>query len=199
MSIALRRSLTLLAAGLLGTGAAACGSTHHAASPKPTLASSSHGYLPSDADNDSDDKPSQGFENDDESLFATYGSGASAADTRDIGQLVKSYLAAATAGDWTKACSLLDTTLTQGFVEAGAQSTSAGGKACAQSVSLLFAHENPRLTSSDVATMTVISVHVKGNVGLAELGFRTLPEQQLIVEREARAWKVDAVLGNYLP
>lgn len=200
MSIAMKPSLAAMAAALLGTGAAACGSAHQTASTKSTPTSSAGGYLTNDADNDSDDNPKQGFENDDNSLDVIYGNGANASDTRAVGVLVKSYLTAAAAGNWTDACALLDKTLAQTFTQAGGQNNGTNAiSTCAQSVSRLFANEHPHLTSSDVATMTVFSVHVKGNVGIAELGFRTLPEQQLIVEREGSAWKVDAVLGNYLP
>ncbi len=43
--------------------------------------------------------------------------------------------------------------------------------------------------------MTVIKVYVKGTLGVAELGFRKTPEQELIVEREGGTWKVDAPLS----
>ena len=91
-----------------------------------------------------------------------------------------------------KACSLLDATLVRELF--AASSGEGSGDSCATALPALFIGQHPPTTPADVATMTVISVHVKGNVGLAELGFRTLPEQELIVEpkathgRSTRCW-----------
>lgn len=211
----MRPWLAPLAAGLFASGLTACGGASHATgastrggsgtgapsseSTTAALRSSRPGaYDLRDGDDDPDDHREPGFVNDDESFFPTYGRGASAADTRVIATLVKRYLAAATAGNGAKACSLLDATLAHELGAAGSEDGD-DAKQCATTLPTLFEHQQPRLTAAEVATMTVISVHVKGNLGLAELGFRTLPEQELIAEREGRTWKIDALLGNYLP
>ncbi|HXQ01079.1 MAG TPA: hypothetical protein VN845_13570 [Solirubrobacteraceae bacterium] len=207
----MRPLLAPLAAGLLASGLAACGgagrttggsASSGSSSSAPSTAVSATATLGSyrpgaydlqDGDNDPDDRRAPGFVNDEESLFATYGRGASPADTRAIATLVKRYLSAAASGDGAKACAFLDAPLARELVAAGSK------ESCATVLPALFERQHPRLTASDVATMAVISVHVKGNVGLAELGFRTLPEQELIAEREGHIWKIDALLGNYMP
>jgi len=44
--------------------------------------------------------------------------------------------------------------------------------------------------------MVVISVHAKGNLGLAVLGFRRVPESEILVEREGSSWKIDALFDS---
>ncbi len=195
----MRPWLAPLAAGLLACGLGACGGSSDRAPASTSAVAGTRGgvYDTQDGDNDPDDRRAPGFVNDEESLFPTYGRGASPADARTIASLVKRYLAAAAAGDGATACSLLDATLLRELGEAGDER---GDEAeCAKILPSLFERERPRLSAADVATMTVISVHVKGRLGLAELGFRTLPEQELIAEREGREWKIDAPLGNFMP
>ena len=197
-----RQWLAPFAVGLLVAGVTACGGASRTTSDSTNAtvgsgSSRAEAYDLQDADNDPDDRRTPGYVNDEESLFPTYGRGASPADTRAIATLVKRYLAAATSDEGTMACSLLDATLVRELAAAG--SGEGSGDSCATALPALFMRQHPRTTAADVATMTVISVHVKGDVGLAELGFRTLPEQELIAEREGHTWKIDALLGNYMP
>lgn len=158
------------------------------------------GYLKSDGDTDHDDSPaSTRPSQDDESLMAASKFGASQADKRAIATVVKRYYAAAAAGDGTKGCSLLDSTLAAGVTEGQGQPPPGGGRDCAASLSLLFKQQHQQLVADDVSTMVVTEVHVEGRVGLAKLGFRAAPEGEILLQREGGAWKMDALSDSELP
>ena len=110
--------------------------------------------------------------------------------------LVKSYYAAAAAGDATKACSLLVASFAAGLATSQVQSAPGTRGTCSASMSRLLRQLHQRLVADDIATMMVTSVHVKGKVGLAALGFRTMPEGEILVEREGHVWKIDALLDG---
>ncbi|MGC2374858.1 MAG: hypothetical protein WA484_13380 [Solirubrobacteraceae bacterium] len=210
----MRRSLALLATGLLGLTAVACGGTSkttssisaspHDAGPSGGSAATSasgasqpSGYLKDDGDADGDDGQNPAnAPNDDLAFLATYGHGASPADMRAVTTLVKSYYAAAAAGEAARACSLLDSTLAAGLASGQSQAPHGPRDRCAASMAPLLRQQHQRLTAEDPATMTVIGVHVKGNLGLAVLGFRTMPEAVIVVEREGSMWKIDALFDN---
>jgi hypothetical protein len=159
-------------------------------------------YLKYDGDRDNDDD--RGYrgnkENDDKTLLAKYGHLADLPTTRSVTVMVKSYYAAAAADDGRKACILLDTSLTVGLTQATSQSAQDNtGHACASSMAVFFTRQHQQLVADDVATMTVINVHVTGKVGLAVLGFRTMPEGEIILSREGHAWKINALLDSVMP
>ncbi len=206
--------LALLAIALLSVATGACGNSSKvtsSSSPVPrrnapggsatsvtaSRPTPSGGYLKRDGDNDDDDaNPSNSAENDDRTFLASYGGNANPADTRAITALVKSYYTAATAGDGATACLLLDTDLAMGLAENESQPVQSADKSCARSLSQIFKRQHQQLAADDVATMIVTAVRVKGDIGLAVLGFRTAPEGEIILERESRAWKIDAPLGS---
>ncbi len=209
--------LAVLATALLGLGATACGgatattptsppshttgTTSNARAGPPAHADSSTGYLKNDGDKDSDDaeRDRASPEGDASILFAPFGHRASAADARAVTNLVKSYYAASAAEDGAKACSLLTAGLALGV---GADQRPSGLNAperCAASMAALLAQQHRQLIADDVATMVVTSVHAKGNLGVAALGFRTMPESELLVEREDHAWKIDALFAGLMP
>ena len=41
--------------------------------------------------------------------------------------------------------------------------------------------------------------HVNGAAALVTLGFRTVPEREIILQREGGAWKIDALFDSPLP
>jgi hypothetical protein len=210
----MRSLLALFAVGLLSVCLAACGGTSkgagsasHASSnaaatgstPLTTSSTTPPGsYFKNDGDKDGDDEDRGGksADNDDRALLAAYGNEAGQADKRAVTTVVKGYYAAAAAGDGAKACSLLATSLAMGLAEGQSQSVQSGGKTCAAAVSLLFKQQHQQLAADDVATMVVTGMHVKGNLGLAVLGFKTMPEGEILVEREDRAWKIDALFDS---
>jgi hypothetical protein len=205
------RPLLALLASLLVVVADACGGPSKVTSstPRPaqnvppasaavasasTHAARSGGYLKDDGDEDNDDASHpMKAPNDDEVLFATYGKQASPADARAVRSLVKRYYAASAAGDAVTACSLLHASLATGL--AGQSGQGARGT-CAAALSLLLKQQHQRLIAEDVATMVVTKVLVKGNLGLAILGFRTVPESEIVVEREGHTWKVDSLFDS---
>jgi hypothetical protein len=210
----MRPLLALLATALLGLALVACGSTGKTTSSRPLTSDSptlpaatvattrsravrSGGYLKEDGDKDGDDhgRPVRG-ENDDLTLFAAYGRRASSADARAITALVKRYYAASATEDSATACSLLSSSLITGVVTEQSQTGQGAGKTCPASIAPLLKQQHQQLVADDVATMVVTSVHVKGDLGLAALGFRTMPEAEIVVEREGQAWRIDALFDS---
>jgi hypothetical protein len=197
--------VVLVAAGCGGTSevrsspstAAHGGAVVDSTAPPNSQTARSGGYLKLDGDTDTDDETPSARGNDEGPLLASYGPLASPADTRAITALVKSYYAASVAGDATRVCSLLFVTLADGLA---AQPTAGGThQTCAGPMSLLLDEQHRRLVAEDVPTMRVTTVRVKGKVGLAVLGFRKVPESQIILAREGHAWKIDALFGTYMP
>jgi hypothetical protein len=210
----MRRSPALPAAALLAVTILACGETtskvKDSSSPATSAAGSttassraapSGGYLRIDGDQDDDDRAhASPAVNDDRELFETYGKSASPADTRAVRKLVQSYYAAALAADGATACSLLHANLAANLAHAAGpdprkSSRESAREACVRFMSTLLAQQHQRLADG-VPTMLVTSVHVKGDVGLAVLGFRSMPEAEIAVEREGHQWKVDALLDS---
>lgn len=198
----------LLAMTLLSAGFAACGGATQRTAPASGISSSTAatttspepvptaGYLASDGDSD-ENQPGAGGDFDDASFFATYGREAGSADKRAITAVVKSFYAAAAADDGQKACLLLSSSVAIGLAED--KLGQAAGKTCATAVSALFKQQRGQLAAEDVGTMVVISAHVKGDLGLAVLGFKRTPRRQLIVEREGHAWRVGALFDGEVP
>jgi hypothetical protein len=185
---------------LLCFGIAACGGTP--SRTNATTASNSTGptsYLKSDGDSDGDDASSNadaGEFDDDTQYLATYGKGASQADKLAIVALVKRYYTAATANRSAQACSLLDSSLAAQIAEGQEQSLQHSDNSCAAILSRLLMEQSDRLTASDIATMVVIDVRVRGNLGLAVLGFKAKPVSEILVERESNVWKIDALAAS---
>jgi hypothetical protein len=185
----------LLAATALVT-AAGCGGT---ASTQPHAAGSS-GYVKEDGDEDSDDqRPPVMVGADEQPLLTTYGGNASPADARAITALVKNYYTASAAGDAARACSLLYASLAGGLAAQQSQAVPGARATCTEPMSALLGQQRARLAAEDASTMAVTAVHVKGDLGLAVLGFRRTPASQIVVEREGRTWKIDALVATYMP
>jgi len=209
----MRQLLAMLATVLLLLLSGACGGTGKVASSRSSGSHAETGkgasdmhapvttpgsYSRNDGDNDFDD--ARGYrdnsKNDDRILFAAYGKRANPNDARAVTALVKRYYAAAAAGDGARTCSLLDSSLANALAPEQRQSAPAPREACARAISPLLRQQHQHLIADNVSTMVVTSVHVKGNLGLAALGFRTMPEGEIVVEREGKAWKVDALFDG---
>jgi hypothetical protein len=204
------RMAALLAIALLSANLAACGGTSgemnslsKSSSSTPNTVSSvpPGSYLKNDGDKDSDDekhKDKRPDDDDDRNLLAAYGPEAGQADRRAVTAVVKSYLAAAAAGDGTKACPLLYGSLASNLARDQSHS-SQGGNTCATSLARPFREEHQQLVDDDIPTMVVSGVHVKGDFGLAQLGFRATPEREILLEREGHIWKMAALFDSELP
>jgi len=187
----------------------ACGSAHSTSTSSPntaaavgttpsgsTTTSASAGYLKEDGDNDGEDHGhTQTGENDDQSLFASY-SPASPQQARTISTLVRNYYQASSAENARRACELLSASLLSGLVPGPA---TGGHGGCATMFEPLLAQQHRRLLEDQVTTMTVIRVLVKGQVGLVVVGFRAMPESDIVVAREGRTWKIDALFDSLVP
>lgn len=202
----------LVSLAILCTGLGACGNatvptsrqstdTTGAYKGSPSTVSrttASGAYLKNDGDKDSDDVKHRGTlpdDHDDHELLAPYGPEADRAERHAVAIVVKRYYEAAAAGDGVQACALLDKQLAEGLVEAG----QAARTGCATSLTRLFAEDRKQLAAEKVATMVVTGVHVKGDLGIALLGFSAAPESEILVEREGRAWKLGALFGAVIP
>jgi hypothetical protein len=162
---------------------------------------SAGGYSRHDGDKDNDDEPhgNSDIGNDATALLATYSDDLDATEKQRVIALVKRYYAAAAAGDGAKACSLLQSSLAVGLAEAHGQSTREGAKTCASALSALFEQQHKQLAADEVTTMGVTDVRRKGSLGLVILGFKRMPEGEILIEREGGDWKINSLLDSEMP
>ena len=193
----------LLVVALLSWGAAACGgATKGTVSGSQTLpnavASDSTATTTASSARPTQHSP----KNDTNNSVLDYGRAASATDKQAVTALVKRYYAAAAAGEGATACSLIQSSLANAVAEdygqAPGPSYLRGGKTCQAVMSLLFKHDHHQLIA-EVRTLDMTRVRVKGNIGLAVLGFRAMPEREISVSREGSVWKINALLDSQLP
>jgi hypothetical protein len=210
-----RALLALLAAGILAASLAACGgsaktttSTGNDARAETTASTrstsstdtdkDSSGYLKNDGDKDEDDEPGYNkplTESDGQRLLRAYGVKPSAAEMQAIATTVKRYFAAAAREQSAQACSLLAAGLAAGL------SASAGGsgKACTNAMTTMLAQQHAQLLADEPATMAVPTARVKGELALAVLDFHKQPESQILLQREGKTWRIDALSSSELP
>jgi hypothetical protein len=193
----------LLAIAPLGIGVNACGGASKGtdsasrASTKP-----SQGYLVGDRD---DDDLEGGYTADsDDTRVRDYGHEASTTDKLAVMSLVKRYYAAAAGEDGAGACALVYSRIAKGlnftkvvpkeYVPAAGSSVF-HGKNCAEVALLLFTVDHQQLVT-DVTSLHVTGVRVKGGRGLVMLGFRTTGERMIAVKREGGVWKLGELLDS---
>jgi hypothetical protein len=215
----MRLPIVLLSTAALGLGLAACGgagratsTAHPSSTPTPTNGNSvepasvgsappGH-YVKNDDDTDADDRPGGDSPSASDStiMLDEYGHPASAAEKRAIAALLKSYYTAMAAGDGASACALLSNSIATALSEEHHPSTHTGDRGgCSATVSSIFAHEHKYLAEKGPATAIVTTVHVKGDIGLAVVGFRSSPEGAMPLAREGHAWKVGALFDSEMP
>lgn len=176
------------------------GSTSAQASPAPFRLPKGN-YRKADGDSDSDDQPpyARGPETDDTVLVESYGGEADQADRQAVTKAVESYYAAAAAGNGASACTLILSSLASSLAkEAGGSAASEGGGSCSENLSRMLKRQRAQFTPEDVATMVVVDVRVKGEVGLAVLGFKKAPLSDIVMEREGSAWKVAGLFAEQM-
>lgn len=213
----MKATRALLAIVLVGFCLTACGSdpvtgSKRASNPSPKIGASkpdtgisspvpTGSYLKDDGDKDSDDEAHKGKradDLDDQPFLNAYGRKAGPSERRTITTLIKSYYTAAAAGDAAKVCSLLSGSLSAGLTEQH-NPTGSVGKTCATEVSRLLSSKHMQFAEDEVATMVVSSVRAKGDLGLAVLGFRKVPERAILIEREGATWKIGSLFDTDLP
>jgi hypothetical protein len=146
-----------------------------------------------DGDTDTDDHGLRGPSNDDQwEMVSAQSHGAAPADKQAATIAVRNYYAAAANDDGAKGCQMLTTRL------ASAISTS-GAKTCASSLARLFEQQHTHIATENPATMIVTGVHVADDVAFVTLGFRTSQEGEMLLQREGRAWKINALFDSPLP
>jgi len=210
----MRLVLALISIAILALGASACGSTagHSAsdgsssagttdvANPTPAWLKTSTSYARVDDDKDND----VGASHDDTSnnRVLDFGHPADASDKRAIATLVKRYYATALADDAARGCSMIYSTLAEAipedYGEPGGPEYMLGVKTCPAAMSALFKHFHSQL-EVEVPKLQITHVLIKGRKGIVVLGFGTLPEREILVDREAHVWKIAALLDSELP
>jgi hypothetical protein len=206
--------LTLLAIGTLSSGVLACANTRSApsrgssgssgtdpggAAATTTLAVASRGsYLKSDADGDADDRPHSGPVPIDQNELPVMKYGASHTERRAIVAVVKSYFAAAAAADGKAGCQLIDSNLGTALGQEQTGLPAGDSGTCAATLSLLFKRQQGHFVAENPTTMVVTGVHVRGEESFVTLGFKTMPESDIILQHEGNAWKIDALFDSPL-
>jgi hypothetical protein len=206
----------LFAAALLSAGVSACGSGKNtsSASPSPnaaatgsTVAGSASSATPTGdytkADTDKDNDIGAPSDDTNNNYILDYAHAASTADKRAVTALIKRYYAAAAVGDGAKACSMMYVTFAEAVAEDYGQGSAGDsylrqGKTCPAVMALLFKHYHGQL-AAELPILEVTRVRLDRHHGLAVLSFGTMPERQIPVRRERRAWKIGAVLDSELP
>jgi hypothetical protein len=159
------------------------------------------GYV--EGDEDSDDVLHSHKDEDDRSV-REYGQEAGARDLRTVVRLVRLYYKAGVAGDGARACALIYRPIAKSrdfaSVVPKAYASVSGSslfsdKSCAEVESVLF-ELNRRTLLAGVGDVTVASLRVKGDHGIALLAFKTMPEREIAVEREHGRWRIDALLDG---
>ncbi len=159
------------------------------------------GYV--EGDGDSDDIYHSHKDSDDGSARG-YGREASAQDRQSVGRLVKLYYEAGAAGSGARACALIYRPIARrrDFADIVpeayalvAESSLFSHRSCAEVESVLFELNRKTLTAG-TPSVTVVDLRAKGDHGIALLGFTTMPERQIAVEREHGRWMIDALLDG---
>lgn len=180
-------------------GATACGtSSNGSSSAKSVSSTASTGGLPVlDGDKDNDSPGSSRYDSDNDEVL-TFGPAADPVDRAAIGALIKSYYAAAAAGDGRRACSLTYWLFAESIVEEhhrGKGPRSLRGNTCAQISSKLFAQRHRELTE-DVAALEVAAVQVKRKQGFVLVRFGKKRERIVLVHRDNGVWEMNVLLDN---
>jgi hypothetical protein len=155
---------------------------------------------PKDGDNDTDNSSGSYYDSDDDSV-RHYGHAADTSDRSAIAALVKRYYAAAATEDGAAACSMILSNLVRSVPRDLGRPPGPPylrGNTCAIVMSKIFKEHHLQLAAY-AGGLEVTGVRVDHDHGLAVLGFKTLPGRQIRVAREARAWKLEALLDSELP
>jgi hypothetical protein len=157
-------------------------------------------HLPKDRDNDSDNGSKSYYDSDDSSVRA-YGHAVDTAERQTATALVKRYFTAASKGDGATACSLIVASIASSVPEDLGQDAGplyARGSSCSTVLSKIFKHYH-RQIAAEAMELEVTGVRIDHGVGVAVLGFKTLPGRQLRVAREGGVWRINALLDTELP
>jgi hypothetical protein len=213
----MERTVASMAIILLGLSLTACAGTKTgsataslpnsvqlgATQSSPTTTSTLPGsYWKDDGDKDSDDYAHSGKlpdDDDDRNLLAPYPNRPSQAELKAIAATVRGYYTDAAADDGARACGLLDMSLATSLDEGTSQPRQDLNGGCTAAVDHLFREQHQQLITQEPATIVVTSVHVKGDLGLALLGFRKAPEGAILIEREGGVWKLGALFDSEIP
>jgi hypothetical protein len=174
--------------------------TVEAGSPA-TYTRSPDGYV--EGDEDTDDLYHSHRDSDDKGV-RRYGHEAQVRGLLAVRRLVELYYRAAADEDGVRACALVYRSLArsrdlEGAVPkayaSAADSSLFHGASCARIESTLFEINHQDLAAG-AGSVTVTSLRIKGDRGIALLAFKTMPELQIAVRRERGQWKIDRLLAE---
>ncbi len=181
-----------------GTGSLGATEKHNTTVAKNMTTDLHRPYWRYDGDEDPDDR---GKQPNDDYTPGTIAAGhrASGREERAIATLLHEYYAAATNGDGSRGCMLLDPTFADVLAEEPGKPLAGNAKTCAASLSLLFKEQHVRLLVEDVGRMVVTTVRIAGPDAVAILGFQRLPKSEIMLRHDGHAWKVNSSLNTSLP
>jgi hypothetical protein len=146
---------------------------------------------PASNDNDNDNDNDGGLDD------VNWGKAANAADMRAVTTLVRAYYAVAAAGDGARACGLLYPLFAEDIPELygeGAGPPELRGTTCATVVSKFLRLHREELRAH-LRSLSIAGLRVRRRRGLVLLRFRgDTMLHELVVHREHRNWKVDALI-----
>jgi hypothetical protein len=181
-------TLALLSVCLTACGGASSGTSASSHASDSTLATNTTETAP--------EQSSRPPQNDD--YISTYGHEATEPDKREITALVNSYYAAAVAGDGSRACPLIDSSLALSLPQDYGNSSGPSymhGKTCSAVLSNMFAHL-PGQTAADLASTKVTGVRLIGNHGFVQFTSKSFPTGEIAVAKKGNAWKLMVVIGE---
>lgn len=157
-----------------------------------------------DHDSDSVGEFEEGNGNDayhdkDDAAALSFGHPASAADRRNVAELVKRYYAAAAAGDGSKTCSMMTPSLAgslpQDYGQGAGPAYLRGASTCEAIMGRVLARSHRQLEGA----VAVTGVRVNGSNAMALLGSHTMAASDISLAMEGGQWRIAALLGAPLP
>lgn len=151
---------------------------------------------------DGDDGSSPKTEAKDDEEIEIYGRPATPAEYRSTVAFVKSYFAAAAAGDGTEACGLLLPGLAKdigGSYEKPGEPAYLHGKTCPEVMTKLFKHRH-KLMVAAAAGLEVTDVRVTAKTAFVLVAFKGVREPRYLgIERYGDTWKLEALIDSPYP
>jgi hypothetical protein len=202
-------ALVAVAAGLCACGGAGSTVTKTVKGPDPddeettTVTVSGPAPLEARADADKDNDIGAAYDDKSNKQALDFGRAASPPEQRAIKALVKRYYATALAENGARGCSMLYSTLAEAAPEddsrePGTPAYMHGATTCAEVLRDLFKHYHAQL-AAELPKLEVTRVRLEEHHGFAFLGFGTLPERKISVQREGRVWKLSQIYDEELP
>jgi hypothetical protein len=147
-----------------------------------------------DADNDNDNPSGSRYDEDDYAVLL-FGEPATAAESRELTLLIRSYYMAARAYDGASACRMIYSKLANSAVGDFGAPSGLSGKTCASLMTQLLERDRRELQP----IREVRDIRVEGDHASAMLRFASMSDRHAMFLREHGVWKLDLLLPVELP